>query len=193
MAILVKAGESKSYQPAPAGVHQAVCVDVIDKGLLEVTYAGETKIQHKIVIAWQIDELRDDGKRYLLFKRYTASLHEKANLRKDLQSWRGRAFTSDEERGFDVESIIAANCLVNVQHNIVGDKTYANVVAVMPMHKGMTKIAPLDYVREKDQQQAPADSVEHSQPITEDDIPFAWLLPLVLPMTGVIGLGMLFA
>jgi hypothetical protein len=30
-------------------------------------------------------------------------------------------------------------------------------------------------------------------PLTDDDIPFAWLMPLVLPMTGLIGLGMLFA
>ena len=191
MALMVTAGDSKSYAPAPAGVHQAVCVDVIDKGILEVTYAGKTKKQHKVSLAWQIDETRDDGKRHLVFKRYTASLNEKATLRKDLESWRGKVFTRDEEMGFDVESVIGANCLLNVQHNTSGDKTYANVVAVMPLHKGMTKIAPLDYVREKDRAETPAADESHNQPLTEDDIPFMWLMPLILPMVGILGMGLL--
>lgn len=172
MAIIATAGDSKSFTPAPVGAHQAVCVDVIDKGIVEVTYAGKTKKQHKVSLAWQIDELRDDGKRFLVYKRYTLSLNEKATLRKDLESWRGKPFTRDEEMGFDVEQVIGANCLVSVQHNVSGDKTYANVVAVMPLAKGMTKIAPLDYVREKDRKPDDVQSDDHSGPLTEDDIPF---------------------
>jgi hypothetical protein len=106
MAIIATAGDSKLYTPAPVGAHQAVCVDVIDKGIVEVTYAGKTKKQHKISLAWQIDETRDDGKRFLVYKRYTLSLNEKATLRKDLESWRGKAFTRDEEMGFDVEQVL---------------------------------------------------------------------------------------
>jgi hypothetical protein len=30
-------------------------------------------------------------------------------------------------------------------------------------------------------------------PVEEDDIPFAWLLPLILPMTALVGAGVLFA
>ncbi len=173
MAIIATAGDSKSYAPAPAGVHQGVCVDVIDKGVLEVTYAGKTKKQHKVSLAWQIDEARDDGKLHIVYKRYTLSLNEKATLRKDLESWRGRAFTRDEEMGFDVESIIGANCLLNVQHNTSGDRTYANVVAVMPISKGMTKRAVADgYVREQDRTETPAEDEQHNQPLTDDDIPF---------------------
>jgi hypothetical protein len=170
--IVATAGDSKSFTPAPAGVHQAVCVDVIDKGVLEVTYAGKTKKQHKVSLAWQIDELRDDGKRFLVYKRYTLSLNEKATLRKDLESWRGRPFTREEEMGFDVETVIGANCLINVQQNTVGDKTYANVVAVMPLHRGMAKIAPQDYIREQDRQETTGEPNDHGQPLTEDDIPF---------------------
>jgi hypothetical protein len=171
MAIIATAGDSKLYTPAPVGAHQAVCVDVIDKGIVEVTYAGKTKKQHKISLAWQIDETRDDGKRFLVYKRYTLSLNEKATLRKDLESWRGKAFTRDEEMGFDVEQVLGANCLISVQYNVSGDKTYANVVAVMPLAKGMTKISATDYVREKDRQPEDAPS-EQSEPITVDDIPF---------------------
>jgi hypothetical protein len=163
-------GEGKTFEPAPAGVHQGVCVDVIDLGVLDVTWQGQHKKQHKINVAWQIAELRDDGKPFLVFKRYTLSLSEKANLRKDLESWRGKAFTPDEEAGFDVESVIGANCLLNIQHNAVGDKTYANVVSIMPLVKGMPKMAA-EYVRKKDRADQPQDDGQPS-PVTDDDIPF---------------------
>lgn len=178
MPIIATAGDSKTYTPAPAGSHQAVCVDVIDKGILEVTYAGKTKKQHKVSLAWQIEELRDDGKRFLVYKRYTLSLNEKATLRHDLESWRGRAFTDAELAGFDVETVIGVNCLLNVQHKTVADKTYANVTAVMATPKGMPKIAATDYVREKDRTEgdeaAPSD-------VDDDPIPFIWALPFLLP------------
>lgn len=180
MAIIAKAGgDGGNFQPAPVGVHQAVCVDVIDLGVLETTWQGQTKKQHKVNLAWQINEDRDDGKPFLVFKRYTLSLHEKAGLRKDLESWRGRKFTRDEEMGFDVETIIGANCLLNVTHNNVGDKTYANVVSIMPLAKGMPQMSPRDYVRkvERTEETPPQingheydrDSVEM---ITDDSIPF---------------------
>jgi hypothetical protein len=165
--IIATAGENKDFTPAPAGSHQAVCVDVIDKGLVEVTYAGKTKTQHKITVAWQIDERRDDMKRFLVYKRYTLSLNEKATLRKDLESWRGKAFTRDEEMGFDVEALIGANCLLNVQHKESGDKTYANVTAVMSLPKGMAKMVAEDYMREKDRN--PSDQ---GAPEDTDDPPF---------------------
>jgi len=170
--IIATAGESKSFTPAPTGVHQAVCVDVIDKGMLEVTYAGKTKTQHKVSLVWQIDERRDDGKRYLVYKRYTLSLNEKATLRKDLESWRGRPFSREEEMGFDVESVIGANSLINIQHHTQGDRTYANVVSIMPLAKGMVKLTATDYVREQDRTETSDSDASGSEPLTVDDIPF---------------------
>lgn len=182
MAIMAKANsDGKVFDPAPAGVHQGVCVDVIDLGILDVTWQGKTKKQHKINVAWQIAENRDDGKPFLVFKRYTLSLSEKATLRKDLESWRGKAFTRDEELGFDVESVIGANCLLNIQHNVQGDKTYANVVSIMPLVKGMPKLTVADYIRKKDR--TASEETRHisdeemagshpAQMVTDDDIPF---------------------
>jgi hypothetical protein len=178
MAIIAtaKSENGRDFEPAPVGVHQAVCVDVVDLGVLDVTWQGVTKKQHKINIAWQINELRDDGKPFLVFKRYTLSLSEKSNLRKDLESWRGKKFTRDEEMGFDVESIIGANCLLNVTHNTVADKTYANVASVNPLMKGMPTLNAKDYVRKVDRepqsQQHPAHEHEPMEPITADDVPF---------------------
>lgn len=183
MAIVAKAsGDGQTFTPAPAGVHQAVCVDVVDLGMLDVTWQGVKKTQHKVNVAWQIAEDRDDGKPYLVFKRYTLSLSEKANLRKDLESWRGRKFTDDERKGFDVERLIGVNCLLNVTHNHVGDKTYANIVSIMPLAKGMATIQAREFVRKVDRQPDTAPPPHHvtdeemggmsGAPLTDDDIPF---------------------
>jgi hypothetical protein len=177
MPIIASANESKSFTPAPEGVHQAVAVDVIDLGYMDSTWQGKTSKKHKIDLVWQIEETRDDGKRFCLYKRYTLSLGEKANLRKDLESWRGKAFTATELAGFDVETIIGVNCLINVQHSTSADgsKTYANVVSVMPLIKGMPKLAAEGYVRQVkgeaggDSQESPPD--EDFGPITDADGP----------------------
>lgn len=169
MAIMATAGgDGKNFVPAPAGPHQAVCVDVIDKGMHPNKFKPGA-MQHKIDIAWQIDELRDDGKRYLVYKRYTLSLNEKATLRHDLESWRGKPFTRDEEMGFDVETVIGANCLVNIQHNVNGEKTYANVISVMPIVKGMPKMVPEGYQR---QAVAQVNDEQEPTPLDDSDIPF---------------------
>lgn len=148
MPLIATANEGKTFTPAPEGTHQAICVDVIDKGMHPNKFKPG-HMQHKVDLVWQLTELRDDGKRYQVYKRYTLSLNEKASLRHDLESWLGRGFGRDDEMGFDVETMIGANCLVNVQHKKSADgvKTYANVVSVMPLIKGMVKIGPLDYKR----------------------------------------------
>ncbi len=200
MALMASAGpEAQSFTPAPVGVHQAVCVDIEDLGKIESKFlderTGKNKIQHKVKVYWQIEELRDDGKRFVLSKRYTLSLHEKAALRHDLEAWRGRAFTEDELQGFDVESVLGANCLLNVQHRLSDDKTrtYANVVSIMPLVKGMPKLVDEGYVRwvkdspvQSTQAQQSDETPEYApveRELTDEDIPFAWVLPFLVPAT----------
>jgi hypothetical protein len=170
MPIFAKAGAS--FVPAPAGTHAAVCVDVVDHGMLEVTYQSKTQRKHKITITWQIDEDMDNGKPFLVRRRYTCSLHEKATLRRDLESWRGRAFSDQELQAFDLESLLSVGCLINVIHETRNGSTYANVASVMRLPKGMTAPTPRDYVRVCDRPATQADSVEDSLGITDDDVPF---------------------
>jgi hypothetical protein len=149
-------------------------VDVIDQGMKPNPYR-DGALQHKVDVAWQIEELRDDGKRFVVYKRYTASLNEKATLRHDLESWRGRPFTAGELAGFDLESVIGANCILNVVHNPSkkdSGKVFANVAAVMPLMKGLPKIAADGYVRkvagtEDDETPPPSDNDYVPEPIEE--------------------------
>ena len=179
MPIIAKAGTS-GFIPPPAGQWAAVCVDVVDLGVLEVTFGGKTKKQHKIRIVWQIDADRPDGSPHLASKRYTLSLHDKAALRKDLESWRANPFANDELEAFDVETVLHAPALLNIMEQKKGDDTYANVTAIMKLPKGMEAPTRRDYVRVVDrkteavgesQQQQPDDPFS-SEPFPYEDVPF---------------------
>jgi hypothetical protein len=155
MTIIAKSSE-KEFETIPlpeAGTTQAVCCAVWDLGMQESTYKGEVKLRHKIVIAWELSQLIEvtgseyNGLPYMLSKTYTLSLYENAALKKDLESWRGKAYTSDEiEKGIDIEKLYGINCLLGVTH-VSGfkdpSKTYANVSAILPPTRGMNKLIPV--------------------------------------------------
>lgn len=172
MAIYAREPESK-YTPAPEGLHPAVCCDVVDLGLVDDGFGQ----RHKVEIRWQLDlEVEDgSGRPVLVRKRYNNSLHEKATLRKDLETWRGRPFSKEELQGFDLEKLIGVSCQAQVMHRITDDgKTYANVVAVIALGKGMTKLrVSEDYVRERDRvKEPPVDRASNGAADEDDDIPF---------------------
>jgi hypothetical protein len=75
----------------------------------------------------------------IISKSYTLSLHPKAKLRQDLDSWRGRAFTNDEAKGFPVESVIGAACQLSITHSPKpdGSGVFVNIAGVMGIPKGM--------------------------------------------------------
>lgn len=154
MPLMVSASSDKDFIRAPVGVHQAVCVDVVDLGVEENKMYN--KVQHKIRIRWQIAELMDSGdnagERFSISKKYTASLSEKAHLRADLVAWRGRPFTDAELQAFDLENVIGANAMLNVINEIgkTNGKTYTVVASLSPLYKGLPKMTPDRYVREKD-------------------------------------------
>lgn len=169
MSTKVSGSSGKEFTPAPIGAHQAVCVDVIDKGLMDTPWGQKRKID----IRWQISEDMENGKPFLVTKRYTASLNEKANLRKDLESWRGKAFTEAELEEFDVDVLIGVNCLVNVIHNTdPKGRVWANVQTVTPLVKGMVKMAASpDYVMERNRKaENQSDDTTHDE--DEDAVPF---------------------
>lgn len=178
MPIIAKA-QASNFMPPPPGTHAAVCVDIVDLGMLEVSFGGKNKKQHKIRVVWQLAEVRHDNKPFEASKRYTLSLHEKAALRKDLESWRGRPFTAEELEGFDLEKLLGAAALLNIIEEKKADKTYANIASIMRLPKGMESPTPRDYVRVVDRKQAetPADEPpqypeEWGAGITDDDVPF---------------------
>ena len=108
-----------SFEQPPTGSHAARCISIIDLGTQRSTYEGEVQIKHQVIVRWELaNELLTigdfAGKPFTVSKFYTASLHEKAGLRKDLASWRGRDFTAEELKGFDMKSILGKPCMLSV-------------------------------------------------------------------------------
>lgn len=165
MPIPVAEPESK-FTPAPEGLHLATCCDVVDLGVRPTPFGDK----HQVEIWWQLEtRTPDTGDRFSVRKRYTASLHEKAALTKDLVLWRGKPFTADERKGFDLEKLLGAACQLQVVHKVTDDgKTFANVAAVFTA--GGKKLAVEDYVRQKDR---PTEGAPHGHAAPDDEsIPF---------------------
>jgi hypothetical protein len=148
MGLIAKDPGGNGYDPVEEGVFQAICYGIYDLG---TQYSEKwNKSAHRVLITWEIPEQRieveKDGKKLSLpraiSKEYTLSLHAKAGLKKDLESWRGRTFTKEELSGFDLANILKANCMIQVLHSTRDDKTYANVSGIMPLMKGVERKAP---------------------------------------------------
>jgi hypothetical protein len=124
------------FAPTPEGQHAMVCCRVIDLGTQRTEYQGETKMLRKILIGWEVPAERINGEPVLHLAKYTWSFHEKANLRKDLESWRGRKFKDEDfagpPNGFHIKNLIGVPCYGQIVHEqSQNGKTYANLSAIM--------------------------------------------------------------
>jgi hypothetical protein len=169
MPLIVKSGGD--FEPAPEGLLNACCVDVVDLGNMSTPWGN----RHKLKLVWEVAAQMADGRRFIISKRYTASLHEKSNLAKDLKAWRGRPFTAEELAGFDVEKVIGAGCQLLVQHVEKDGSIFANVTAVMKQSpRPEDRLKPTGhYTRLKDrpaEMKTPAAAAE--MPDYAEQIPF---------------------
>jgi hypothetical protein len=145
MPIIARA-KTADYRVAPEGLHPAVCCDVVDLGDIETEWGTKPKV----LIIWQIEEHdKETGTPFTVSQRYTLSLHEKSNLRKMLESWRGKKFEAkDLEEDYDLEKLIGINCQVQVVNNISSKGgVFANVQAVVKPEKNQHLMVWKDYVR----------------------------------------------
>ncbi len=142
MAISVseKAG-GKDWTPVPEGSHIARCVTIVDLGVQqtpfgdkEQVYLGFEVYDHRV--EWEKDGEKKEGPG-LIGATWTKNLHEDANLGKNLISWRGKPFSADEKKLFDLENVLGVPCILSVVHNTAKNgKTYANIASIMGCPKG---------------------------------------------------------
>lgn len=134
---------ASNFTPPPAGMHIARCYRLIDLGTQPKSYQGQSKGEaRKIMAGFELlgEDRMDDGKPFTLSKSWFLSMHEKASLRRDLESWRGRAFSAEEEAGFDVSKLLGVYCLLNVVEEKGDDgQTRTNIKSITPLIKGMAK------------------------------------------------------
>lgn len=141
-------GGGGDYKSLSSGSHIAVCNMVVDLGI-QPGSGMYPDPKRQVLIRFEAPneriEYEKDGKKsegpIVISKTFTASMHEKANLRKQLESWRGKKFTDEEAENFDVSSILGATCMLSVVETEKGDKVYSNITSIGALPKGFPKQA----------------------------------------------------
>ena len=149
MALIAKeTGGGGEFTPVPQGMHLARCYRVVDLGTQETTYLGTVKHLPKVMLQFEVHGEDDEGKSIVtaknepmsISKNFTLSLAEKATLRKDLQTWRGREFTAEELRGFELKNVLGAWAMVSVIKAMGNNgKEYTNIAAIMSVPPAIKK------------------------------------------------------
>lgn len=137
--------EGGNFEQTPAGTFIARCYRFIDLGSHEQTYQGESKgLKRLVMIGFELPtELMQEGewagKPFSIHKRYTWSTHEKATMRKDLESWRGKKFNDADfgPGGFDVRNLLGVPATLTVVHSENGERVYSNIASIGQPMRGV--------------------------------------------------------
>jgi hypothetical protein len=139
MAIVININSGKDFEPVSEGVHAAVLAAVVDKGIQPTAFGDK----HKVMFVWLTDEADENGKTKFVFQSFTASLHEKAGLRKAVKAIRGKDIDGAD---FDIESLVGSQNQLVVQHNEAANgKVYANISAILKAKPGTRVSIPADF------------------------------------------------
>ncbi len=145
MAIIASNNGGTSYEPIASGSYPARCFSMVHLGTIEENILGTIKKLNKVRISWELPtELKvfkeENGEQpHIISKEFTLSLHEKATLRSFLKNWRGKDFTDEEAKSFDIEKLVGAPCMLNITHKKSkdGTRTYAEIGSISTLPKGL--------------------------------------------------------
>ena len=143
MAIIAKSSGNTERTLAPMGNHLARCVKMIHIGTAEENIQGKIKKLNKVKLSFELPDETHVFKEergaepFMVSKDYTLSMSDKANLRKDLESWRGEPFTSKQADEFDITVLLGIPCMVNVMHKTAksSGNNYVVVSSITPLPK----------------------------------------------------------
>jgi hypothetical protein len=143
MSITLECKDTGNIKPHREGIWPAICLDVIDLGLVWSEFQGQRKLVRKLKLVFETEDVGEDGKRGIVTKNFTASLHPKAKLAEFLGKWRGRPVTPGES--IDLGKLIGACCTLVISHqkNLAG-KTYASIDAISKPTKPVTASGTYD-------------------------------------------------
>lgn len=104
------------------------------------------KASTQVVIMWELPTETftsdKDGEQKTLpkvfSKTYTWSFNEKSNLRKTLEAWRGKKFSAEELKGFDLRKVVGTPCLLNIIKEDKDTGSYNTIASVSKLPNLMT-------------------------------------------------------
>jgi hypothetical protein len=153
MGFIAKDKGNADFKRIPPGSYIARCYLLVDMGEQLSDGKFGQSVQHKIRLGWEVFGEDETGapltveyegvqRQMTIGKTYTLSLNEKAGLRKDLTSWRGRDFTPEELEGFDITNILNVYCMLNITTSEKDGKTYTNISAITPLPSALKNAKP---------------------------------------------------
>ena len=136
----------------PAGNYIARCYQMLQIGHVKEVIQGEVKTLNKVRIGWELPTetkvfSQEKGEQpFVISEEYTLSMHEKSNLRKVLASWRGKEFSEEEAKKFDISKLLGKPCMLNIIHKPSkdGSKEYEEIGSISPLPKGFECPAPVN-------------------------------------------------
>ena len=140
MKCIVREKSNSDFEVIDEGTHVGICIGVIDIGTQETRYGPKVQA----ILQFEIPEDRvqyvKEGEEFdvprTISKLYNKTLTKGSILRKDLESWRGKEFTSEEAAEFDLFVLVGKPCLLTVVHTNANDRVYANITGISKIMKG---------------------------------------------------------
>lgn len=151
MSLVAKASASGTFTPVPPGTYLARCYRIVDLGTQKSEYLGTIKHLPKVMLQFEVHGEDDQGNPLVtskgepmtISKNFTLSLAEKATLRKDLVSWRGRDFTKTELDGFELKNVLGAWAMIAVTKTLGNNgKEYTNIANINTVPKQFKQNLP---------------------------------------------------
>ena len=150
MSTILKYESSSDWENPKVGMTAAICIDVVDLGLQTTSYGDK----YQIKLVFQLDQERSDGKPMRIGRKYTKTLDDKGNFRKDLKSWRGADLTTEELAEFDADKLIGAQAQVLITEFQKTDGTPGTSIgAITPPADDQDLKADKEYVRVQDREE----------------------------------------
>jgi len=144
--ITAKGGSTAKFLPHDAGQFVAQCVDVVDVGeKVENFRDSPEKLVPKCALVFRTGEKNPEtGELIDIAQEYTVSMHEKANLRKTLESWRGQPYSDGQVNdGVPLDKLTGNWALIGVaQKTSAQGRVYAVIQSIVGVPKAMREAVP---------------------------------------------------
>ncbi len=129
-------------EPCPEGRHPLICVDIFRVEPEEQTYDGVTKLYEKVMFVFQAfpesGERDTKGNPFQVERKFTWSLAPQSLLRPFLEHWRGRDFSEEEAKRFDVSKCKGVSAWGTIIHNT----RFVNIQDIEPYSDNDGKLLP---------------------------------------------------
>ena len=142
MGLKAPSGNNTSRAIAPEGAFVARCYQIVDLGTTMQTgqFPGKKrKVQFIFELPTELHQFAEGESEKPFYARsiYNLSMNEKAVLRRDIESWAGKKMSNEIAENFDIFTLLGKPCMVNITHVTKGDATYANIIGMSPVPKGL--------------------------------------------------------